>query len=60
MDAIKVIQIINLALDLAADAHISIKKLQALREAAQAEGRQITADELRSLASDAQDAIDRI
>ncbi|MAY54563.1 MAG: hypothetical protein CMQ46_05700 [Gammaproteobacteria bacterium] len=60
MDAIKVIQLINLALDLAADAHINIQKLQALRAQADAEQRQITSDELRALADDAQDAIDRL
>jgi|GEM_PF-3959088 len=60
MDAIKIIQLINLALDLAADAHVNIQKLQALRAKAKAEQREITSDELRSLADDAQEAIDRL
>ena len=60
MDAIKIIQLINLALHLAADAHVNIQKLQALRAKAKAEQREITSDELRSLADDAQEAIDRL
>ncbi len=60
MSSLELITAINALLNLAMELGINMQKLQALREQAVAEGRELTSDELRGLAEDAQAAIDRI
>jgi len=60
MSSLEIIVAINALLNLALEAGINMQKLNTLRAQAEAEGRQLTAEELRSLADDAQNAIDRI
>lgn len=60
MSSLELITAINALLNLAMELGINMQKLQALREQAAVEGRELTSDELRGLAEDAQAAIDRI
>ena len=60
MSSLELITAINALLNLAMQMGINMQKLQALREQAAVEGRELTSDELRGLAEDAQAAIDRI
>lgn len=60
MSSLELIVAINALLNLAVDAGINMQKLNAMREKAKSEGRALNAEELFSLANDAQDAIDRI
>ena len=60
MSTLELIVAINALLNLAVDAGINMQKLNAIREKAKTEGRVISVAELKSLADDAQNAIDRI
>ena len=60
MNSLEIVVALNALLNLAADAKINFNRLQQLRDQAEREGRQITADELKLLARDSQAAIDRL
>lgn len=55
-----ILKMANLALNLATKAGANIQQFQDMRAAAEAEGRQLTDDELQGLADDSQAAIDRL
>ena len=60
MGSLELIVAINALLNLAVDAGINMQKLNTMRAKAESEGRQLNTEELRSLAEDAQAAIDSI
>ena len=60
MTTLQILTVLNMALELAANAGLNIQKLQALRAKAKAEGREISHADLQGLADDAQAAIDRL
>jgi hypothetical protein len=55
---LKILQVLGAALDVAESTGINIQKLQAIRDKAKAENREISAEELLQLSADAQSAID--
>lgn len=60
MNAIQILQLLNMILGMLDTAGVNYRKFMALRDQAKAEGRELTEHELQSLADDAQEAIDQL
>jgi len=60
MNALAVLELLNIALKIAETAGVNYNKLVQARQKAALEGREISADELKALAADSQQAIDAL
>lgn len=60
MTPMEALTMLNMALKMANSVGVNYKKLVAIFENANAEGREITPEEMQSLADDAQEAINRL
>lgn len=60
MNTLELITALNALLNLAADARINIEELQTARMRAEAEGRELSAEELRELSDKAREAVNQL
>lgn len=60
MNAAQIFQLLNLMLGMLDNAGINYQKFMAKRDAARAEGRELSESDFQELADDAQEAIDRL
>lgn len=60
MEVIAIIKALSALMDIASSAGVNFQKLQAMRAEAAARGEELSADDLKALADDAQAAIDKL
>lgn len=60
MNPIEIMRLLSLAMNLASQAGVNLKRFNEMRAQAEAEGRDITEEELKTLANEAQAAINEI